>query len=439
MPTLTTAFSTNPLTAAIIERYMSGRLLSVAKKNTVFWNLGNMVTLPKGESRTITFQQFQRIPPPRTKLSEGITPPGSAMTATSLPAIMDQWGDFVTLTDVAEMTVRYTPSQRAIDLLGLQAAETIDREVQRVLMAGINVFFPASKTRTTLANADVIDLALLRKIRAKLRGNGAPYFEGSKFALVVDTFVSADIQSDTVFIAAAEYSNLSRLNDAELGTWGGFRIYETNFIPVLARNTAFGWTYGAVGTETFSNVAGSGEVFLPNGVYTVTATGFDFSGFEVHLQNTTIATVTTAGGNQVIKVILPALPTGVSAYNIYVSTAGGGAATMTLQAENLAPGTYFITGGAPVSANAFTFTASGSRNPQTQPAVGVNVHFSYAFGDEFYSVVSLDSLKTTRTPAGAQKGDELDQRRSFGWKVMFKSVITQPTYGFTIESGSINY
>ena len=71
---LTSAFSDNPLTDAIIERYMYAKVLSVAMKETVFWKLGRKVQIPPGESKTISFQRFERLTPPLKPLTEGVDP-----------------------------------------------------------------------------------------------------------------------------------------------------------------------------------------------------------------------------------------------------------------------------------------------------------------------------------------------------------------------------
>ena len=72
----------------------------------------------------------------------------------------------------------------------------------------------------------------------------------------------------------------------------------------------------------------------------------------------------------------------------------------------------------------------------TIPPVGVSVHTAYIFGNEYYSCVELKGIQVLRTPAGPQKGDELDQRRSIGWKAFFKAVITNENFGARIEFAS---
>ena len=69
------------------------------------------------------------------------------MTITTVTAVAEQWGAVVTITDVAELTIKHQPLQKAIMLLGIQAAETIDRVIFNVLMGGTTVFYPGAVQR----------------------------------------------------------------------------------------------------------------------------------------------------------------------------------------------------------------------------------------------------------------------------------------------------
>jgi N4-gp56 family major capsid protein len=432
---LTTAFSTNPLTDAIIERYMHSKVLSIAMKSTVFWKLGRMVTVPKGESKTITFQRFERLPTPRKPLSEGVTPTGKKLTVSKVPIILEQWGDFVTLTDVVELTVRHEPVQRALELIGLDAAMTVDREVQRVLRAASNVFFPNGKTsRATLAATDVLTTPFLRKILANLKNGGAPAYEGNRYVGIIDPFLSADIQADSTFVPAAQYSNLSALQDAEVGVWQKIRWMESNNMPAITQDAAVNPS-GSTALDT----ASAGETALADDDYDVRLAGLDSNGFEVSYSaaDNSLATSST----QVIKVVTPAFPDGIVGYNVYVNKAGG---EFYLQAQDVGEstavyinggGTHLTTDDANDGSYEFTETSSVCEG---KPAASVEVHYGWIFGNEYYSCTELSGIQVLKTPPGAQKGDELDQRRSLGWKAFFKAGITNQDFGCRFECCTAN-
>ena len=458
----TTGLNTTELAAtglignAIIERYMVGKLLTLADKNTVFYKLGNKVKIPPGENKVISFQRWERIQPPRTALTEGVTPIGTSLNVSRVTATAEQWGSFCTISDVMEMTVKYQPFQRAVELLGLQAAETLDREIQKVLLAGTNVYYPNAKTaRSSLTSSDVIDTPTLRKIRARLKQNAAPGVSGSdnrkKFIGVCDAFSSADMMSDTTFIESAKFQNLEPLTTGEFGEWQGVRWQESNFIPSYKRHSAELYT-----TIGYTEAVPSGDTAIANTTHYCAVTAFDSAGFEsiftVLDNGTSTMTGTSSGSDDVIKFVLPALgtstdsgvetptashkfDTGPVAYNIYAGTA---LATMTLQATNLPAGSYYLCSASTLgSINHIVYSTTGAVCP-VQPPTGVTVHNLFIFGNEWFSVCEIDGIKTMLTPSGAQKGDELAQRRSVGWKFFAKALITNQNFGIRIESASAN-
>lgn len=107
---------------------------------------------------------------------------------------MDQWGDFVNISDVADLTVKHPVMEQAIQLLSEQASETIDREVIKVLLANTSVFYPGAVTaRTGLATNSYFDTDTARKVVASLRGGGAQPYEGRMFMGLIDPYVEMDL------------------------------------------------------------------------------------------------------------------------------------------------------------------------------------------------------------------------------------------------------
>jgi N4-gp56 family major capsid protein len=430
----TGATLTTQLANATIDRWMDTQLLAVAEKHVVLYNLGKRRPVPKGESKTVSFTRFERLTLPAAPLVEGVTPNATQMSTTRVTCMLEQWGAFVTLTDVAEMTVRYEPLQRAIELLGYQAAETLDREVLRQLLSGTNVFFGGSATsRAGLTATDVPTTTLLRKVRASLKNAGAPFYDGRYYAGVADPFNMMDLMADATFVQAATYQDKGVLTSGEMGVWMGIRWNESNVLPVVTANAAVDAT---VNTPAAAGV----ETALAAGTYFVLVTGNDTNGFETQVGPDAASTTTVASGD-VIEVITPGAVAGVTSFNIYVGEKDGAVTTLHLQTER-APisTTYHITTNGLIDSPSATRIGvaynTTERSAGASPAANVNVHYMFVFGSEYFAVTELEAVRTTRTPAGAQKGDELDQQRSVGWKAMFRACITNQSFGARIETES---
>src|SRR5436190_10574411 len=156
-----------------------------------------------------------------------------------MQSVMDQWGQVVNISDVAELTVRHPVMRVGTQRLGTAGAELMDREVQKVLMGSSNVYFPnARASRSALVAGDFLGTDDIRKMVSTLRSNGAPNYDGSNYVGVFDPFVEMDISKDATYVTAASYSNIKTLLNGEVGQWMGVRWKRSNFIPIISRISA---------------------------------------------------------------------------------------------------------------------------------------------------------------------------------------------------------
>lgn len=81
------------------------------------------------------------IPVATTPLVEGVTPNGSRLANQDYTVTLAQYGDYITITDVIEDTHTDPVLQQATDILGEQAALTVETLRFNVLKAGTNVFY----------------------------------------------------------------------------------------------------------------------------------------------------------------------------------------------------------------------------------------------------------------------------------------------------------
>ena len=124
---------------ADIEAFIADETLPLARRQLVAYQFGDPLTLPKGRGVTYTATRYNRIPLPYAPLSEGVPPIGQTMTIGQVSATAQQWGDKVTITDVAELTIKHPLVTKARELIGLQVGETLDRNTFVNLLAGAQV------------------------------------------------------------------------------------------------------------------------------------------------------------------------------------------------------------------------------------------------------------------------------------------------------------
>src|SRR5258708_11971450 len=148
-----------------IEGYLADETLPLARRQLVVYQFGDPLTLPKGRGTAYTATRYNRVPLPFAPLSEGVPPIGQAMTISQVSATAQQWGDKITITGVGELTIKHPLFVKAKELLGLQIAETFERNTfnnllagpqinyvntrgsRGALVAGLVVYLPATGTR----------------------------------------------------------------------------------------------------------------------------------------------------------------------------------------------------------------------------------------------------------------------------------------------------
>jgi N4-gp56 family major capsid protein len=422
------------LSPDILAVYMADKLLERAKKDTVFWDLCEKTSIPKGEGKTIQFTRFERLPLPEAPLEESVTPGFHPISLSTVSATLDQWGAIAACSDVVQLVIKHPLVQQARELLTIQHNETVDREVQVVAMGTTGVYFAGNvASRALLTIANTLKSDDVRRIVAVLRSNGAPGY-GNDFKGIVDPFVEGDISKDATFVLAGVYSQVQTLKDFEIGKWMGVRWMRSNYIPIITLINGVYTDYAAaVGAAIPAGTVG----FDANAPLRVKIVRLDpLTNFETQIDTEQV--VNDVAAHAVKVTIAAGAPSGY--YRIYSTLQGGVTGTATLQCRvkhntGTASDVYLVKSGAPSTSNAFVVTGTGPVAPPDPPA-GVNVHISYIMGRGFLGATTLDALKTFVTPATASDSDPIAQRTKMSWKQLFKAMILNPNYGFRVESAS---
>ena len=79
-------------------------LIDEATANLVHDQFGQKRPIPKNGGKTIEFRKFAPLAKALTPLTEGVTPDGKSLTVTAVTATVSQYGDFITQSDVLELT-----------------------------------------------------------------------------------------------------------------------------------------------------------------------------------------------------------------------------------------------------------------------------------------------------------------------------------------------
>lgn len=170
MTTNVTYGDISPRTAAFAVAKMLTRAVPVL----CIEKFGQTYVLPNNRSTTAKFRRYNALALATTPLVEGVTPSGSKVTVTDVTVTLSQYGDYVPFTDVIEDTHEDPFLVQLQEVLGEQAAQTVETIRYNVLKAGTNVFYANGSARNQVNTP--LTLALQRKCTRALKRQNAAYF-----------------------------------------------------------------------------------------------------------------------------------------------------------------------------------------------------------------------------------------------------------------------
>lgn len=437
------ASTSSSTTAYDQEKFLESKLLARSLLKLVCSSVCDKVNMPKGAGTTAYFVRYRRMYVPVAALSEGVTPTASTFTLDQVTVTLDQWGDLITVTDIAQLTTKHPIMQQIMDLLSDNAQRVIDREIQIVWLANTNVLYGDGSTvsaRPDITSSMKLTDLLITRAYAQLQDAGVPERGGPDSGYNVDGSgsiigsgqnyvgfcgpqVLADIRtagtSLGTWASVAMYANQKALYNAEQGTWLGIRWVVTNFIPKF---TTFGNTTTAIASGATMGVTGFSLTANATGGALPATTTYYFKftrkdllrGFEecISIEHTQ-ASGAGVGVNS-FTVQFPS--TAGYVYNTYFGSASGDANLKLAASNTAASGTVTITA---ASSSTTVAPASNSKSGTSGPTV----HVVYIHGAASCAWVGLQALRVMVTPDEATLYDPLAQQRAVSYKFMAKAMV----------------
>ena len=101
--TTTTDRAGNKLTPEM-KTYYDRALIRFASPKLVHAQFGQQKPIPAGNGKTIEFRRFSPLPKALTPLTEGVTPKGNTLNVTTVESTVEQYGDYVTMSDMLTLS-----------------------------------------------------------------------------------------------------------------------------------------------------------------------------------------------------------------------------------------------------------------------------------------------------------------------------------------------
>ena len=217
-------------------------LIVEAGPNLVHDQFGQKRPIPKNGGKEIEFRQYAKLPKALTALTEGVTPDGQKLTVTKKTATVSQYGNYVCLSDMLDLTAIDNNVLEATKAIGNQAGLTLDTITRNVLQSGTNVYYCPKKTasgmtavddRSNLDGTCVLTVDVVKRVAATLKAANAPKINGD-YVCILHPYVAYDLMSDPAWEDIHKYCRPEEQYAGEIGRVAGVRFVETSEAAIYA-------------------------------------------------------------------------------------------------------------------------------------------------------------------------------------------------------------
>lgn len=262
--------------SAEMKTFYEKRLLDQAEPLLVHNQFGDKYPIPAGSGKKIEFRKYSALPKALTALTEGVTPAGNSLTVTTVEGTVKQYGDWIQLSDMLQMTAIDNNVVQATKLLSSQAGRTLDTVTREVLAGGTNVIYAPKVvdgaetevlSRSTLTPECVLTPFVVMRAAATLEAMNTPKINGS-YVLITHPYCRETLQESPGWVDVVKYKEGNNTFSGEIGKIGDVRVVTTSEAKVINDSTCpvvEDSTYYSVFTSLLLGANAYGVTELENG------------------------------------------------------------------------------------------------------------------------------------------------------------------------------
>ena len=398
---MNTTTSTNASTY-FNKTFYDRKLLDTAKTRFVHANFGQKRSIPRNSGKRVEFRKYNLFTPDTDALTlvEGVTPTGQNLTQSKVEAEVKQYGAYVEMSDLLEMTAYDPVIADSAELLGEQLGTVIEWVTRDAMCQTTNVQYAggaASRVALTASNKLTVD-EVRKAVRTLKKNKARPFvsaLDGSgrkpHFICICSPDATYDLQADPLWQDVSKYSNSEQIYSGEIGRLFGVVFVEATEAKVYSQSV-----FNAVNANTSSSTT-----FVLKNVPTPKEVAY-----------------LSTGGNK--------LMIGSNEYTISPNTP-----------YNPELRLVKLTSAISLTANTVVYSRDAGA-PDETTHVAPDVHATLIFGADAYGVVDVagsGAMETIIKPRGsAGTTDPLDQRSTVGAKVAaYAAKVLNPLWLVKIE------
>ena len=386
-----------------MKTYYSMRLINLAEPELIHDQFGQKHPIPKNSGKTIEFRKYDSLPKALVPLTEGVTPAGQKLSMGVIRATIKQYGGYIELSDILELTAIDNNLVQATRLLASQAGRTSDTITREVLAGGTNVVYAGgAKDRSELVGGDAteannkyLSVDDIRKAVRALKVMNAQKINGY-FAGIIHPDTAYDLMSDKKWVDVKTYSDPDGIYEGEIGKIEGVRFVETTEAKIFHAPDLVIADGSNAAVRDLTVKSASGKVITVNEALS-TNQAAALTGREILVGSELMEVASAAAG-------------------------AAGAATITVK-----------------DSPATTPAASAVIYPGEGGAKGRDVYSTLIVGADAYGVTELENgglQHIVKQLGSSGTADPLNQRATAGWKLTKVAERLVEQYMVRIESAS---
>jgi len=194
--------------------------------------------MPQNAGDKIHFRRYESLGLATTPLNEGTNPDGKNLSVTDIQAILDQYGDFVHITDQVDLMARDPVLTESAELLGEQMGKTRDVLVRDHVVGGYYDGISGSGYDEVDAGGDTLTTTDIENAIDKLLGNDARFITSAirpstgynttpirpAFVAIINPDLRQTVAAMSGFVPVVEYPSNENILDGELGAYSNIRF-----------------------------------------------------------------------------------------------------------------------------------------------------------------------------------------------------------------------
>lgn len=258
-----------------IKTYYDRVLLETMESELRFHQFADKKPVPKGEGTSVKWNIVKNFDMGRilTEGQAGTVSAGRNLSTLAVSAIVQQYGDWCPVSDVAQAASIMDVGKQAVERLAYQMAKTIERVTANAIVNGVSTagqnvqhWFKTSTEFTkyygmtstisagimTVSATNIMAVSDIKDAVYQLKKQGVKPYDGKDYIGILPTEVAANIAGDSTFIGFHQYveKGVDNLYNGELGKVYGCRLVDAPEGPVKrgsnAGGTASTMAYGSI-------------------------------------------------------------------------------------------------------------------------------------------------------------------------------------------------